>query len=349
MSILKPSILTIIPFDASKDYILNFNLDPSTDQCFGNRIIIRNNATNAVVYDHTVTRFLLTHNIPFGTLSNGTIYKITVAYFNLSGTYSSFSDGTIFKCLATPVVSISNLTPNQTIASNTYTPSGSWAQSNGDTLNTYAFYLYDTNGILLQSSPTLFYAPSNITQYQFTSFANNTRYGIQLKTLSSTGVQVDTEIIYFSSQYISPTFAGSLGLENFPEQGAIKVTSHAVQIIGKIGSGTVNYVSDDYIDLRNGMIYFSNGEGMSVFSDFTLEIFMKNIIIDVPFLILGSPQGNISLVYSSQYNSIVATKNIPGHSYMIFGDVVNLTINNNIYIFFQQIGNYLNLKYQILT
>lgn len=349
MSILKPLIPNIIPFDANKNYTLNFSLDPSTDQCFGNRIIIRNNATNAVIYDHVVTRFLLTHDIPLGTLSNGVIYKITVAYFNLSGTYSSFSDGTIFKCLATPVVAISNLASNQTIASNSYTPTGSWLQANGDTLNTYAFYLYDSNGVLLQSSPTLFYAPSNVIQYQFTAFINNTKYGIQLRTLSSTGVQVDTEIIYFTSQYIAPTFAGSLGLENFPEQGAIKVTSHAVQIIGKIGSGNINYIGDDYIDLRNGMIYFSNAEGMSVFSDFTLDIFLKNIIVDVPFLILASPQGNISLVYSSQYNAIVATKTIPGHSYMIFGDVISLSLNNSIYIFFQQIGNYLNLKYEILS
>jgi hypothetical protein len=349
MSILKPTVSSIIPFDATKDYVLSFNLDPSTDQCFGNRIIIRNNATNAVVYDHTVTRFLLTNNIPLGTLSNGVIYKITVAYFNLSGTYSSFSDGTIFKCLATPLVAISNLTPNQTIASNSYTPTGSWIQGNGDVLNTYALYLYDSNGVLLQSSPTLFFAPSNVIQYQFTALMNNTRYGIQLRTLSSTGVQVDTEIIYFTSQYVAPTFAGSLGLENFPEQGAIKVTSHAVQIIGNIGSGTVNYIGDDYIDLRNGMIYFSNAEGMTAFSDFTLDIFLKNIIVDVPFLVLASPQGNISLVYSSQYNAIVAIKIIPGHSYMIFGDAISLSLDNSIYIFFQQIGNYLNLKYEIIS
>lgn len=351
MSLLKPVISSIANFDATQNYTLNFQIDSNSDQCFGNRIIIQNNSTSTVVYDNIVTSFLLQHLIPQNTLVNGIIYKITIAYFNLSGTYSSFSDGTIFKCLATPITTISNITTNQIVASNSYNFTGTWIQADGDTLQSYEYYLYDGNGTLLQSSATLFYAPSNVIEYQFSAFTNNTVYGVQLKTLSSSGVEVDTGIIYFTVQYIAPTFTGNLSLTNLPTQGGVQVLSNVLQIIGQIGSGSIAYQSSDFVDLRNGMVYFDTTHGMSAFSNFTLRIFVKNIISDTPFLTLVSPQGTISICWQSWNGCINATKTITNglSKYNIFGQSVSLTTSNTVFIFLQQINNYMNIQYEILS
>jgi len=348
MAVLKPTITNISNFDSTLDYVLNFNIDSSSDQCFGNRIIIYNNSTNTVIYDNIVTSFLISHDIPANTLQNGVIYKITVAYFNLSGVYSSFSDGTIFRCLDTPIVSLSNLITNQIVASNNYSPIGSYSQAQSIAINTYEFYLYDSNGILLQSSPTLFYSPSNVIQYQFTNFINNTKYGIALHTMSAMGIDVDTDIVYFNTQYIAPTFAGTVLLENLPDIGGIQLTSNAIQIIAKTGSGTISFTGNS-IDLTNGMIYFGNTEGMTIFSDFTIDLFNSDFTLDLPFLTLLSPQGKIELCWKSWNKCINATKTTSNGtcSYNIFGQEVDLTTINKLYIFFQQIGNYLNLEYEI--
>jgi len=349
MTVLKPDLI-MSNFDAIKDYILTFTLDPSTDQCFGNHIIIYNNSTNAVVYDNITTSFLLNHDIPANTLVNGIIYKITIAYFNLGGTYSGFSDGTIFKCLATPIVLVSNITSSEVIASNNFKFIGEFTQAQGDSLSTYEYYLYDGNGIKLQSSPTLFYSPSNVIQYQFTNFINNTKYGIALHTMSVMGIEVDTDIVYFNTQYIAPTFAGTLLLENLPDIGGIQLTSNAIQIIAKIGNGTISF-NGSSIDLTNGMIYFGNTEGMTIFSDFTIDLFNSDFTLDEPFLTLLSPQGKIELCWKSWNKCINATKTTSNGIcvYNIFGQEVDLTTNNKLYIFFQQIGNYLNLEYEILS
>jgi len=352
MAVLKPTITIISNFDATQAYTLNFNLDPSTDQCFGNRIIIKNNSTNVVVYDHITTSFLLQSVIPSGILVNGTIYKITVAYFNLSGTYSSFSDGTIFRCLSTPVVSISNITTNQIVASNNYTPLGSYSQAQSIAIQTYEFYLYDGNGILLQSSPTLFYSPSNTIQYQFTNFINNTQYGFSLHTMSTSGVEVDTTITYFTVQYIAPTFSGTLSLTNLDSQGAVQVQSNVVQVIGQIGSGSISYQGSDWINLLNGMVSFDSTHGMSVFSNFTLGIYVKNILSDIPFITLVTPLGKIELCWKSWNGCINATKTINGSlssPYNIFGQNLSLTTSNEVYIQLQQINNYMNLQYEVLS
>jgi len=348
MSLLKPLISQIVPFDATKNYTLNFLIDSSSDQCFGNRIIIKNNSTNVTVYDNIATSFLLQHLIPSGTLQNGTIYKITVAYFNLSGTYSSFSDGTIFKCLATPVVSISNITSQEVIASNTFTPQGSFSQVNGDTLSTYEYYLYDGNGVLLQSSPTLFYLPSLVCEYQFTNFINDEKYGLSLHTMSTNGIEVDTDIVYFTISYIAPTFSGVLDLINLPEKGAVEVQSDAIQIIGKV-TGTFSYQNGEKIDLTEGVLSFNNTQGMTVFSNFTSKLFIENISIDKPCFILSSPQGNIKLCWKSWNNCINATKTITSgiNEYNIFHQEINPTTNNTVVVFLKQTNNYLDLEYEI--
>jgi hypothetical protein len=350
MAVLKPSISQIIPFDATQDYILPFILDPSTDQCFGNRIIIYNNSTNAVVYDNTVTSFLISHDIPINTLVNGTIYKITVAYFNLSGTYSSFSDGTIFKCLATPIVSLSNLAANQIVASNTFTPIGLWSEANGDSLNTYEYYLYDGNGVPLQSSPTLFYSPSNVIQYQFTNLINNTKYGIALHTMSVSGVEVDIAIIYFTVEYIAPSFSGTLLLTNLSDSGQVQIQSDVVQVIGQ-STGQVSFQGSDWIDLSQGnTVTFDSAHGMNVFSNFTLGFFGKDIILDVPFITLTTLLGKIELCWRSWNGCINATKTVNGSltsPYNIFEQKVSLTLTNEIYVQLKQINNLLDLQYEI--
>src|SRR5574344_1149981 len=95
-------VKNIAAFDAAKDQTITFGY--SGNQCTKNRIIVYNSATNASVYDDTVTTYTLAHTIPAGTLANGTSYYCTItAYYTVSNVeYSVVSSASnVFKCLTT--------------------------------------------------------------------------------------------------------------------------------------------------------------------------------------------------------------------------------------------------------
>ena len=70
MALITPYIPSIGAFDATKDYILSFDVQDGGDQVVKNEIKITNNVTGVTVYDHTDSSYNYFQTIPANTLSN---------------------------------------------------------------------------------------------------------------------------------------------------------------------------------------------------------------------------------------------------------------------------------------
>ena len=85
MAMVKPTALTVNVFDATSVHTFYFT-SSGGNQITSNKIVIRNNASNSVVYTNTVTSYILNQSVPAGTLKNGVYYNyfLSLFYFLLS-------------------------------------------------------------------------------------------------------------------------------------------------------------------------------------------------------------------------------------------------------------------------
>ena len=94
MNMMKPNIYEPYAFDATQDYIFEFSYTGSQAQ--HNKIVIRDNASNKIVFEDKIRTMELKHKIPAGTLTNGGIYKATVFVYDTFENQSPESDAVIF-------------------------------------------------------------------------------------------------------------------------------------------------------------------------------------------------------------------------------------------------------------
>ena len=128
MALITPYIPSIGAFDATKDYILSFDVQDGGDQVVKNEIKITNNVTGVTEYDHTDNSYNYFQTIPANTLSNNIYYAVQVRTFNASGESSSWSPLESFYCYDTPTVSL-NIKDGDTLSSSTVTVKLSYNQA----------------------------------------------------------------------------------------------------------------------------------------------------------------------------------------------------------------------------
>lgn len=69
-----PMAQSLNAFDATKEQTVTFVVTGG-DQVVKNRITVRSNVTNEIVYQNTVESYQLINTIPSGTLQNGRYYN----------------------------------------------------------------------------------------------------------------------------------------------------------------------------------------------------------------------------------------------------------------------------------
>ena len=74
MSMIQPIASQKIAFNATNNEIFYFTSNGG-DQVVKNRLTVRKQSDNSVVYQTTVETFLFQHTLPSGTLTNGTYYN----------------------------------------------------------------------------------------------------------------------------------------------------------------------------------------------------------------------------------------------------------------------------------
>lgn len=341
-----PILQPISTFDATNDRTITFNIIGG-DQVFAHDLEIQLASNNTTVYSEQRISFLFTHILLANSLTNGNQYRARVRTYD-SGyqtptTPSNWSEWVMFYVFSTPVVGITNF--SDPIKNQHYTFQGSYTQTESDPIQSYRYFLYDSNQQLITTSAIKY---DELLEHEFIGFEDGYTYNVELRVISQYGIEGSSGLLSFTAQYFQPRLATVIGLENNPINGTVMVTANVIRIIGEITEGTISYEADEWVDLTNGEIAFD--DAFDTEQDFTLELWIKNITPDLNFLVIKGQQGRITLQYSNE--KVRATKRIDSTNTVLptfaSADIL-IGQSDTVYICMKHINNLIDINVEVLA
>ena len=300
MALTTPILNSVAAFDATKAHTFTFSVTGGS-QAVANRLIIKNNATLAEVYNQQVTSFQFAHTVPAGTLQNNTYYQVTVQTYDASGDTSPVSQPVQFYCYSEPILSFTNLPDGNVIPSNSYNFEVTYTQAEGETLNSYYFVLYDAQGIEISNSGTLYVGstapPPTVLSHIFTGFEDKSTYSIQVfgQTVNNTVIQTARQAL--TVNYSVPGIYSPIELVNNCQGGYITMHSVLSSILGKSNPDPPTYVDNDTaVDVTADGAYVEFDSGFSIDSDFTASLWGRGFVKNKAIVTMSDTSGNTMTV-----------------------------------------------------
>ena len=267
-------------FDAQYEREFKYLWPSGNNQGVSNTLIIRDNETNTIVYNTKQETLLLKHVLPANTLQNGKTYNVCIQVFDRENNASELSDTLIFKCYTTPTLSL-NIIPEQVIRNASYLFTISYSQLEGEELQYYSLELYDGNKQRLYNTGAKYNIESGVT---LTDFIDNTSYYIKAYGQTINHMEIETDLILFHVEYVTPELYSYMTVENRDLYGDIQFTSFLVSIEGSGVNGDPVFDGNGCVDTVNGtsIIFDSN---FSI-SNGIISLVGKGFILNQPFLIM---------------------------------------------------------------
>lgn len=266
-----PILYLVESFDSTTETQIRFKWNGS--QSFGNICEIRENKNNNIVYHETQSTMQLKHIVPANILTNGTVYNVRIASIDAEGNVSDYSNPVLFYCYSTPKFNFTNIIENQIVKNSSYQVNLEYNQSEGEMLNTFEITLYDLSKSVIDTSGLIYYG-SNSLSYMLNNLEDNQSYYVRAVGITTTGMNIATEYIYFSVNYEQPAAYSILTLENISEQGYIKLQSN-IRIVECYTENTPLFIDGEYIDLTNDVL--SVNDGFSFNNDFVINFSGYNL------------------------------------------------------------------------
>lgn len=260
---MRPILYLISSFDASIGTTIKFswlgNLPVS------NTLRIKNNETNEVVYEVTQTTMRLEHVISSNNnLVNGVLYNASVKVTDNNNSDSEWSDVLLFYCFTEPTFSI-NIEQGQIIQAQTYGVDITYAQSEGELLQSYRAIVYDSNNNIVYDSNIRYI----LDTIRITNLQDNGDYSIIVTGTTINGMNLSTGLIEFSVDFIKSEAYFVCELQNMYSTGGVYIKSNIVSVEGYSDSD-VTYIDNDIADLTDNVVHFN--DGFSIKDDFSLMI-----------------------------------------------------------------------------
>lgn len=245
-----------IVYDALHNYTVRFTYNGP--QVVQNRLVVRNNSNNTVIYDHTLRSMRLEHPIPAGTLQNGQIYNVEILpyYRDPNGNYipDEFSQRELIRCLRTPQVTFKDLPEDGIVRNSSVDVTATYNQEQGDLANRYTFKLFDSGhkeiwrdgGYITEGT-----VPVDVTEL-VSGLLNNQQYYLSCEIESVAGLIGTTGFIAISVLYQKPRSYSTMYLANVYDQGSIKITSNIKIVDAIIDGDDPTYIDNEWIDLSGG-------------------------------------------------------------------------------------------------
>ena len=316
MALITPIAQVVSAFDATVAQTITFVVEGG-NQVVKNKITIRNNTSNAVVWEDTVESYQLQHTIPANTLTNGVNYNYYINTYDAQGNVSNNSNVISFWCLDAPSVAITNIPASGIIEYSNFNFIVQYVQSQGELLNEIRLYLYDSNHILLQSSEVLTssYVPPLNLAYTFSNFENNKQYYLKVVGSTINNTEFESEEYHFKCQYEYNDVFFSIGLENDCNHGCVNITSNLIVIDGST-DGDISYIDNSSVNIDNGSaVIWDKGFGFQnnirIDSNAITSVYGKGSAINQLYQAAqDEANGKFSLLYvnkkeaEASYNSI---------------------------------------------
>lgn len=281
----KPILSNITVFDASSDATIPFLY-------YGKITLI-----TYYVYDNETGEQVATGTAsPIGTLAeksfNFPAHKLTnkaFPYFmKIKITYNSedseLSDPVLFYCHAKPSLEFAKLstsTPNQ-ISTSSYQFELNYINdsSQGESLNTYQYHLYDSDKNILVESNVYYGDIANT--FIVDGFSNNGIYYIRGTGTSVNGYEFDTGYLSLSVSYTVELNRTLLNVVNDANEGVMRVNS-TIAFMDGVSIGEIQYIKLGYnnygADLTDGSIAYTIPYELDAYStnNYSIRITVKPI------------------------------------------------------------------------
>ena len=310
MALVKPIAQGVSAFDATKNQTFSFVANGGS-QVVANRITIRLQTDNSIIYQNKIESYRFEQTVPAGTLTNDNYYNFYFNTYDSDGNESENSNVIQFYCYNSPTLTLTNLPLNDLVESTNYTFGVTYNQIQGELLNYLKFYLYDERNNLINESE--FYTGENVVPVSFThtfsGLENNVNYKMNVIAVTINGTTVSTDYYSFNVRYYYPELYSLLNLENLCENGCVRIESNIVIVDGEVPekydppryikslapTDLTNYVkwqeiftydmlnnqpisvwmTPSMIDLVYNDNYVQWTKGYSIRSNFTFTLFMK--------------------------------------------------------------------------
>ena len=335
----KPVILRINPFDANKDY--EITLSWSGNRAYANRIIIYDNETNDLVFNDTISTYVLSHIIPAHTLTNGKKYVIQAQTYDAEDIPSPLSDKVLFYTFAAPDFYFENLSDNPEIDNSSFTATVHYYSEDWEDISKYVFYLYDASKKQLLKSNEM--TDSFDISYTYKGLDNNTVYYVRCIGVTINGMELDTGYIQISVKFENPNTYARIYAAPLPSQGCIQVATNLI-IIQYNGTEEFEYING-MIDLRDKTLYYD--EGFLIKDDFTVIIRGMNLWHTTDIFKMNN--GDLGLTLSSRIytdGSLRFRLIVPNGvcNYLLYSDALTFTNHDMVTISIRRKNNIYELK-----
>jgi len=342
-------VKNIAAFDAAKDQTITFGY--SGNQCTKNRIIVYNSATNASVYDDTVTTYTLAHTIPAGTLANGTSYYCTItAYYTVSDVeYNVVSSASnVFKCLATPTWAFTGLSDGGIIGNSYYTFTMTYSQEQSESVNEYYIVLYNTSGTAYWTSGALYDISASTT---VEGLPRNSAFYLRAYGTTVNGLNFDTRNpttgadISVVVDYTTPSIYAVAEIESNKWKGWEKIRSNFAAVEGTSAS-VVTYVNNNYADLTSNTVTFDSG--ILISGDYIIEAQAYNIALSSVFMEIPGDNVKLTLIFRqgtfSSGTKFFAELRETHSNYVLYSNYLDIPVSTDlIHIWLQRKSGLFNL------
>ena len=285
MATLTTPVLDLVKvFDAN--YAHTFSFSYSGNQAVKNRLLIKDNVSNQIVYNQVQDGLRLNHTIGANVLENNKVYNIQVQVYDADGNSSNLSNLCIFSCHSTPQFYFSNVANDSVISNANLSCNLTFLQEEGDSVKEYRYYLYDSNKSQLLTSDYFYDLSAPYTYY---GLENVTTYYIRAVGTTVFGFEVDTGYLMINVKYVFiPT---NIAFSALNKDGKIILTS--------------NIVLTDY-DLDNESYQLENGELtltenaityhiLDFIEDFSLVVRARHLPLNSDFVTVICEKGSTKL------------------------------------------------------
>lgn len=361
MAMVKPTALSKVAFDATQDSIFYFNVSGG-NQVTSNKITIRLQSDNSIVYTNTTTSYQFNQTVPSNTLTNGTYYNFYFNTYDTNGNESDNSNIISFYCYTTPTIAFTNILNNQIIENGTYEFDVQYTQNESELLDFVTISLYSATNQFISTSGNLYSSstPPITFSHTFSGLENNTSYKIIATATTVNGTVVSSGKIAFNIVYTSSRLYSNLSLENKCDDGYVQINSNLIVVDGESNVDPMVYLDNTKSDIRFPQYYIKWGQGYEIAKDFEISIWMKPTWIDTFCKFYNSTMANgysINFIREIPYGetSVKDYFELKGYANGILkvyqrSNYVNImTTNDYVLVWIKKIGTTYTLTLQMVT
>lgn len=359
MAMVRPVLIGVSAWDATQNFTFAFSVASGGNQVVANRLIIRDNVTNEIVYNQKQVTYRYEHIVPANTLTNGNYYNATVTTYDALDEASAASLPIQFYCYSTPSISFTNIPAGGIVSGSSYEFTMVYNQEEDEPLNTYQFNLYNTSLVLVSTSGVLYTqdgTPPFNASYTFSGFEEGSIYYVVVNGSTINGTFVTTGLAQITVEYSVPSLHTLVELTNNCEEGFISVRSNITPLEGQSYPVVPTYIGGQELDLTTSGHHVWYDQGFSLSGNFASTAWLRNPNIDATLFDFTDNQGkHFSLVYRNGYEDDDNTttlkayfelvgESVQGIKYYIYSNYVNILPSTDQYIvYLSRIGDIFNI------